>query len=110
MDIGKYRQGGLNDTGQVDADPQIQQKIYPEFSIEKKIGDYKFGDVFKATIRLKVQRVEEGNLNFDDRESYKIVLQVIDISPEVPENKGLPRPIDPTMHGVPMGGDSEGGY
>lgn len=63
---------------------------YATVTIEKPIGDYKFGDVFTATCKLRVMNVEHGKSYTGADPKHRCTLEIMSIDPVKAMRKGLP--------------------
>ena len=74
------------------ASPSKPRITYPTFTIEKPVGGagYKYGDVFTATVRLRVQNVEHGKSYPGSDPRHRCTLEVLSMEPVRRPKKGLP--------------------
>lgn len=63
---------------------------YPSMSIEKKVGDYNYGDTFTATVKFRVKKVSQGKDWSGDDPKHRIELEALSMSIVKPKGKGLP--------------------
>lgn len=90
----------MTDLGKKCSFPEIAQPAtsepkdvieYPSARIQKKIGDFKFGDTFTASVKFRVRRVTEGKDYGSAEPRHEIELELISMDTIKPSKKGLPQ-------------------
>lgn len=67
-----------------------EKVVYPTLTIEKPVGNHKFGDRFTATVEFRVMNVEHGKSYTGAEPKHRCTLEVLSINPDKPKGKGLP--------------------
>lgn len=85
MDLGKPRH---KETLSVPEKEPTNIIEYPSTSIEKKLGDFNYGDTFKATVNFRVKKVSQGKDWSGDQPTHRLELELISLDNiVVPEKK-----------------------
>ena len=74
----------------VPATPSKPKTVYPTVTIEKKTGNYKYGDTFTATVKFKVREISEGKAYGGATPTHRCTLEMISMEPVKPARKGFP--------------------
>lgn len=65
------------------------KKTYPTVTIEKPLGNYKYGDTFTATVKFRVRKIEHGK-DYSDQATHRCTLELLSIDRSKSTKKGLP--------------------
>lgn len=87
MKLGKKSGGPELAMPSTKSKPTIQ---YPQVTVEKPIGAYKFGDEFTATVKFRVMNVEHGKSYSGADPRHRCTLEMLSITPTSYKKKGLP--------------------
>jgi hypothetical protein len=71
--------------------PKKTKIVYPTVTIEKKTGNYEYGQEFTATVRFRVREISQGK-SFDGQEAtHRCTLELLEMDRPKSTKKGLPR-------------------
>lgn len=98
MNLGKKRKNSLMPEIAKGSDVDPKDTIeYPSVRIEKKLGEYSFGDEFTATCKFRVKHVSEGKEYSGQEPAHRIELELLSMNVEGAKkekkksaDKGLP--------------------